>query len=63
MLIGASQDEVAPISLHYQPVVEAAKAAGALVRDTMVSDTHNLPVAGTPATAAMVRWIRSECGG
>lgn len=62
MLIGAAQDEVAPIPTHYQPVVEAARAAGAVVRDTMVNDSHSLPAAGTAATAAMVRWLRTECG-
>jgi hypothetical protein len=62
MLIGAAQDNVAPIPVHYRPVLDAARAAGAAVRDTIVDDSHNLPAAGTAATAAMVRWLRSECG-
>ena len=43
--------------------VEAARAAEAVERDTMVNDSHSLPVAGTAATPALLRWLRSECGG
>jgi hypothetical protein len=62
MLIGAARDQTAPLATHYTPLVEAIRGAGGVLRDTVVDDSHNLPVAGTPATAALVRWLRSDCG-
>ena len=63
MLIGAARDETASLATHYTPLADAIRKAGAALRDTVVDDTHNLPVAGTAATAALVRWLRQECGG
>jgi uncharacterized protein len=61
-LIGARQDETAPLATHFLPLVEAARAAPAtVVRETVVDDTHNLPATWEQVFAAIARWLREEC--
>jgi pimeloyl-ACP methyl ester carboxylesterase len=61
-LLGARRDETAPLFLHFQPLVAAARQAGArTVRDTIVDDTHNLPDTNEAVLDALYRWVRSDC--
>jgi uncharacterized protein len=63
-LIGAQRDDTAPLMLHFQPLVAAARAAGArLVRDTIMDDTHNLTDTWRAALGTLYRWIGSDCLG
>jgi hypothetical protein len=61
MLVGAEQDQTAPLATHFTPLVEAIRNAGGVLRDTTVADNHGLPTAGDAVGAAIVRWLRSEC--
>jgi hypothetical protein len=61
-LVGAQNDETAPLAEHFLPLVEATRSApGATVRDTIVTDTHALPGTIRDVFAATVRWLRTEC--
>jgi uncharacterized protein len=61
-LVGAQNDETAPLAEHFLPLVEAARsAAGAVVRDTIVPDTHNLTATFRDVNASTARWLRAEC--
>ncbi len=61
-LAGAQRDEVAPLMLHFQPLVAAARASGArIVRDTVVNDTHMIADTWQAVLGALYRWIRSDC--
>jgi hypothetical protein len=61
-LVGARNDETAPLAEHFLPLVEAARSApGAAVRDTIVPDTHALPATIRDVYAATARWLRAEC--
>lgn len=63
-LIGAQRDDTAPPVLHFQPLVAAARAAGArVVRDTIMDDNHNLTDTWRAALGTLYRWIRSDCLG
>jgi len=63
-LVGAQQDQVAPLEYNFHPLVAAVRAAGAAtVRDTLVNDSHNLPRTEAAVTAAVWRWVRSDCLG
>jgi pimeloyl-ACP methyl ester carboxylesterase len=63
MLVGAQQDATAPLPLHFTPLVATVRTAGARLRDTIVSDSHNLPTTGDAVGEAIVRWLRSDCRG
>lgn len=61
-LVGAQRDQTAPLLLHFHPLVAAARAAGAaLVRDTVVNDTHNMPDTAEAVAAALWRWVERDC--
>jgi hypothetical protein len=62
LLVGARNDETAPLAEHFLPLVEAARSApGAAVRDTIVSDTHALQATLSDVYAVTARWLRAEC--
>jgi pimeloyl-ACP methyl ester carboxylesterase len=62
MLVGAAEDQTAPLPQHFMPLVEAIRnAGGAGLRDTIVADSHNLPGTGDEVVAGIVRWLRSDC--
>jgi acetyl esterase/lipase len=61
-LVGAQNDETAPLMEHFYPLVQAARAApAAMVRDTIVSDGHSLTSTFTAVFAATSRWLREFC--
>jgi pimeloyl-ACP methyl ester carboxylesterase len=62
-LLGAERDASAEPRLHFHPAVAAARSAGAVVRDTMVTDGHTLPDTWQAAFGAIVRWLRTDCWG
>lgn len=63
-LAGAQRDQTAPLVLHFQPLVAAARDGGArLVRDTIVNDTHQLPDTWQAVVSALYRWVGSDCLG
>jgi cephalosporin-C deacetylase-like acetyl esterase len=57
LMIGAQQDQTAPLDTHFNPVVTALRGARAVVRDTTVDDTHNLPATGTAVFDLVARWL------
>jgi hypothetical protein len=60
-LVGAAQDQIAPLDYNFHPLVAAARAAGASVRDTIVEDAHNLTRTEGAVTEAIWRWVRTDC--
>jgi acetyl esterase/lipase len=61
-LLGASQDQVAPLDYNFHPLVAAVRGAGAAaVRDTLVNDSHNLTRTEAAVTDAIWRWVRADC--
>jgi predicted esterase len=59
--VGAAQDQVAPLDYNFRPLVAAARGSGAVVRDTIVEDSHNLTRTEAAVTAAIWRWVRADC--
>lgn len=57
LMIGAAQDETAPLNTHFNPVRDALRAAQAVVRDTILHDTHNLPTTTSIVFDILARWL------
>lgn len=60
-LVGAAQDQVAPLDYNFHSLVATARGAGAAVRDTIVEDSHNLTRTEAAVTDAIWRWVRTAC--
>ncbi|MGH7469552.1 MAG: hypothetical protein ACRENP_16505 [Longimicrobiales bacterium] len=61
-LIGAQQDQTAPLATHFQPLLQALQSAQVkALRDTIVDDTHNMRTSGPVVFAAIARWLRQDC--
>lgn len=61
LMVGAKQDATAPLSTHFTPVVSVLRSArGAVVRDTILDDSHNLPNSLPAAFDLVARWA-TEC--
>ena len=56
-MIGAAQDETAPVNTHFNPVRDLLRSVEAVVRDTMLDDTHNLPNSGDRVFDLIAAWL------
>lgn len=56
LMVGARQDATAPLSTHFEPVLSALRNARAVVRDTIVDDSHNLPNTIPAVFDLFARW-------
>ena len=56
-MIGAAKDETAPLNTHFMPVRDGLKTAQAVVRDTILDDTHNLPASGPAVFDLVAGWF------
>lgn len=57
LMIGARQDQTAPLDTHFHPVVQSLRGSKAVVRDTVVDDIHNLPATFTSVFGLVARWL------
>lgn len=60
LMVGAKNDGTAPLSTHFEPVVSVLRDARAVVRDTIVEDSHNLPSSLPAIYDLFARWA-NEC--
>lgn len=60
LMVGAKQDSTAPLPAHFAPVLAALRNTGAVVRDTIVDDSHNLPNTLPVVFDLFARWA-SDC--
>lgn len=60
-LIGAQDDQTAPLTLHFYPLTAALRSALATVRDTIVADSHNLTTTSAAAYEYLGRSFREDC--
>lgn len=61
-LVGARNDQTAPLGEHFDPLRQVLQAApGAALRDTIFDDSHNLPNSVAPVFAGIARWVKEDC--
>jgi cephalosporin-C deacetylase-like acetyl esterase len=61
-LVGAANDQTAPLDTHFYPLSAALRAMpGTELRDTVVNDSHNLPDTYMEVFAGIVRWVNENC--
>ena len=58
LMIGAQRDQTAPLATHFNPVRDALRSAHAIVRDTIMDDTHNLPDTIQTTFELVATWMR-----
>jgi pimeloyl-ACP methyl ester carboxylesterase len=60
-MVGAQNDQSAPVAQHFYPLAASLRAAQAAVHDTVVPDTHTLPVTAPVVFASLASWLRHDC--
>ena len=59
LMVGAQRDATAPLEVHFNPVRDSLKTAQAMVRDTILDDTHNLPSTLQTLFGLIADWAQS----
>lgn len=63
LLIGASEDKVAPLDACHKPIAQAMRDAGVRVFDEVILDTdHNFLTKRIALARLMIQWLRDRCG-
>lgn len=63
LLVNGSRDELSPVELHFQPIVDALRAAGvANLTDVILDGNHLLLTKRDELAAVVISWLRDQCG-